>query len=75
MELDETPAQHARRSMECIRQALYALKFAKQSLGTMIGTPQALESWPKLRDIACQDRPGSRYYNLDGVEQFCPAKK
>jgi hypothetical protein len=75
MELNVTPAQHARSSMECIRQALYGLKFAKQSVGAMIGTPQALESWPELRDIACQDRPASRYYNLEGLEQFCPAKK
>jgi hypothetical protein len=75
MELDWTAAQHARSSMECIRQALYGLKFAKQSLGSMIGTPQAMESWPKLRDIACQGHPDSRYYNLDGVEQFCPDAK
>jgi hypothetical protein len=70
-----TEGQHARYLMESLRQGVHALQSADKPLGLdAVALSGAREFWPKLRDISCHEFPGSRYYGLDGFEQFCPTK-
>jgi hypothetical protein len=59
--------------MEDLRQGVHALKSAEKPRGLdIVAVTGAREYWPKLRDISCHESPGVRYYDLDGVERFCP---
>ncbi|WP_433965134.1 hypothetical protein [Tunturiibacter gelidiferens] len=72
-EFDWTAGQHARYLMEDLRQGIHALQSADKLRGLdTIALSGAREYWPKLRDISCHESPGTRYYDLDGMEQFCP---
>jgi len=73
--LDWTAGQQAASLMEDIRQGLHALQAAHSPRGLdIVAFAGGREYWPKLRDIFCREYPGVRYYDLDGFEQFCPAK-
>jgi hypothetical protein len=73
LQFDWTPGQHARYLMEELRQGIYQLQSAQNPLGLdSIALAGARESWPKLRGISCQDKPGTRFFDLNGVEQYCP---
>jgi hypothetical protein len=74
-EFDWTPGQHARYLMEALRQGIHALQSVEKPKGfDVIALTGAREYWPKLRDISCRENPSVRYYDLDGFEQYCPAK-
>jgi hypothetical protein len=66
---------HARVLMEKIRQGLHILT-SSQTTGGMDGLAinQARAVWPKLRDIYCHAVPKSGYYDLDGIQRYCPEK-
>jgi hypothetical protein len=73
---DWTPGQEARYLMETLRQGLHILQSVDKPKGLdIIALTGAREYWPKLRDISCHETPGIRYYDLDGFEQYCPAKQ
>jgi hypothetical protein len=75
IDFDWTPGQQARFIMEDIRQGLHALQAAEKPTGfDVIALAGGREMWPKLRDISCREKPSLRYYDLDGFEQYCPAK-
>jgi hypothetical protein len=75
IEFDWTPGQQARFTMEDIRQGLHALQAAEKPTGfDVIALTGGREMWPKLRDVSCREKPGLRYYDLDGFEQYCPMK-
>jgi len=75
IEFDWTPGQQARYLMEDIRQGLHQLQSVEKPTGMDgIALAGGREYWPKLRDISCHDKPGIRYYDLDGFEQYCPTK-
>jgi len=70
---DWTPGQHARYLMEQIRQGIHSLQASANARGMdAVALAGGRECWPKLRDISCHDAPGTRYYDLDGFEEFCP---
>ena len=70
-----TAGQHARYLMENLRQGIHALQSADKPFGLdAVALSGVREYWPKLKDISCHDSPGTRYYDLDGFEQFCTAK-
>jgi hypothetical protein len=72
---DWTDGQHARYLMELLRQGIHALQASGNARGMdAIALAGGREYWPKLRDISCHDAPGTRYYDLDGFEAFCPEK-
>jgi hypothetical protein len=72
---DTTPGQESRYLMEEIRQGVHALRSADKPSGLDLpALTGGQEFWPKLRDISCHENPGIRYFDLDGFEQFCPAK-
>ena len=72
---DWTPGQEARYLMEELRQGVHILQSVDKPRGMdIIGLSGAREYWPKLRDISCRENPGIRYYDLDGFEEYCPAK-
>jgi hypothetical protein len=74
-EFDQTPGQNARSLMEDMRQGVHELQSAEKARGLDgIALAGAREYWPKLRDISCRESPGTRYYDLDGQEQYCPAR-
>jgi hypothetical protein len=74
-DFDWTPGQQARFIMEDIRQGLHTLQGVDKPNGfDVIALAGGREYWPKLRDISCHENPGIRYYDLDGFEQYCPAK-
>jgi hypothetical protein len=74
-EFDWTIGQHARYLMEELRQGVHALQSVQKPAGLdPIALAGARESWPKMRDISCHENPGIRYYDLDGIEQYCPTK-
>ncbi|WP_231966707.1 hypothetical protein [Terriglobus roseus] len=73
---DQTPAQQARALMEEMRQGIHILQAVSKPSGMqLIALTGAREYWPKMRDIFCNANPNARYYDLDGLEQFCPNKK
>jgi hypothetical protein len=72
---DWTPGQEARYLMEELRQGIHILQSVDKPHGMdIIALTGAREYWPKLRDISCGENPGIRYYDLDGFEEYCPAK-
>jgi hypothetical protein len=72
---DWTPGQEARYLMETIRQGLHAIQSSGKPRGIdAVALAGGREYWPKLRDISCHDAPSTRYYDLDGFEQYCPDK-
>jgi hypothetical protein len=74
-EFDWTPGQHARYLMEALRQGIHVLQSVEKPRGfDVIALAGAREYWPKVRDISCHENPGTRYYNMDGFEQYCPGK-
>jgi hypothetical protein len=72
---DWTAGQQARHLMEDLRQGIHILQSVDKPRGfDVIALAGAREYWPKMRDISCRETPGIRYYDLDGFEQYCPAK-
>jgi len=72
-DFDWTVGQHARYLMEELRQGIHILQSSDKSSGLDgIALAGARESWPKMRDISCRESPGIRYYDLDGLERYCP---
>ena len=70
---DWTAGQQARYLMEEIRQGIHALQASTKPRGfDAVALAGGREYWPKLRDISCREHPGIRYYDLDGLTQFCP---
>ena len=75
VDIDWSTGQCARYYMENIRQGLHALQSVDKPNGfDIIALTGGREYWPKLRDISCHENPGIRYFDLDGFEQYCPAK-
>jgi hypothetical protein len=72
MAFDWTTGQHARYLMEELRQGIHELQSASKPRGLdVVALGGARDAWPKLRDIACKEYPGIRYYDLDGFERYC----
>jgi hypothetical protein len=72
---DWTPGQHARYLMEELRQGVHTLQASATPRGMdAVAFAGAREYWPQLRDISCQDAPGTKYYDLDGFPQYCRDK-
>jgi hypothetical protein len=74
-EFDWTPGQAARYYMEVLRQEIHELQGAEKGGGFAAFLPAGRESWQKLRDLACREYPGIRYFDLDGIENYCPDVK
>jgi hypothetical protein len=73
MVIDWTDGQHARYLMEEIRQGVYALRgHEENNFDAFVGIRKGRELWPKIRDIACKDKPSLLYYHLDGTKDYCP---
>jgi len=72
---DRTAGQEARAIMEDIRQGLHAIQAATKAYGMdSVALAGGRQYWPKLRDISCGEPPGIRYYDLDGLEQYCATR-
>jgi len=71
-EFDWTPGQEARYYMEGLRQEIHQLQGAEKAGGLAAFLPAGREMWQKLRDIVCREYPGAQYFDLDGLENYCP---
>lgn len=66
---------YARSLMEQIRQGLHKLTSVSEPKGMdPLAIDQARAVWPKLRDIYCHAVPRVGYYDLDGIQRYCPEK-
>jgi hypothetical protein len=73
VKFDWTTGQEARHLIEEMRQGVHELHSALKPRGLdVVVFAGVKETWPSLRDIACAEFPGIRYYDLDGFEQYCP---
>lgn len=75
VKMDWTTGQHARSLMETLRIGIWRYQAGEANVAGLLGTPQAVEVWPKLRGIYCREYPGGRYIDLHGQIQFCEQGK